>query len=92
MQELVPVVLGLGVGLAVGRRPRAWFAAAVAVASLVLGTLVAWATGELAHSIGYAIFDAGVIACTAVLAATAQRLAWQARRPDRDTSEGAGHG
>jgi hypothetical protein len=47
----------------------------VGVGSIVVGLLVAWIFGELARSVGYAIFDAGVVACTAVLAMAAQRLA-----------------
>ena len=92
MQELIPVVLGLGIGIAVGRRQRAQSAVAGLLASVLLGTLVAWVTGELSHSIGYAIFDSGIIACIAVLAVIAQRLAWRARRLDRGTTEGARHG
>ena len=92
MQELVPVVIGIGIGIAVGRRPRERLVMPGLLASLMLGTLVAWVTGELSHSIGYAIFDSGVIACTAVLAVMAQRIAWQARRRDQDQTQGAGHG
>jgi hypothetical protein len=92
MQELIPIVLGLGIGVAAGRHPGRRLATRALLASLVLGTMVAFVTGELAHSVGYAIFDSGVIACTAVLAVIAQRLAWRARRPDRDTTEGARHG
>jgi uncharacterized membrane protein len=82
MQELVPVVIGIVVGLVVGSRRRRNVAAAVIVTALVCGFLVAWAVGELARSVGYGFVDAGVIAVTTVLVMVAQRLV---NRDKRDT-------
>jgi hypothetical protein len=92
MQELIPVVIGIGLGMGVGRRPGRRVVIMALAACVLLGTAVAWLTGELAHSIGYAIFDSGVIACTGVLVVMAHRLAWQARRGIHDTSEGVRRG
>ena len=84
MQELVPVVIGIVIGVIAASRPRGQAVAGVGAAALVFGILVASATGELARSIGYAFFDAGVIACTAVLAIAAQRLV---HRTPRETAQ-----
>jgi hypothetical protein len=82
MQELVPVVIGIVVGLVAGSRPRGNVLAGVIVAALASGFLVAWVVGELAHSVGYGFVDAGVIALTAVLVMVAHRLV---NRDKRDT-------
>jgi hypothetical protein len=92
MQEFVPVVIGIAIGIVVGRRTTRRAVVAALAASLALGVLVAWMTGELAHSVGYAIFDAGVAACTAGLVVTAHRVALRASRTDQNTLKEAGRG
>jgi hypothetical protein len=73
MQELVPVAIGVVVGLFAGR--RSWGLRAALAAAPVLGGLVSWAVGELAESIAFAVLDTAVIAVTAVIVVAAQRLA-----------------
>jgi hypothetical protein len=75
MQELIPVLIGVVIGVGVGPRPGRLAVVSAGVAALVLGTLVAWVTGELAESIGYAFVDSAVLACTVALTVAAQRVA-----------------
>jgi uncharacterized membrane protein YeaQ/YmgE (transglycosylase-associated protein family) len=92
MQELVPVVIGIVIGIVAGPSPTRRRAIGAAVTSVALGVAVAAVAGELAQSVGYAVFDAGVIACTAALVVTAQRLARRTGRTQHDTQQEAGHG
>ena len=92
MQELVPVVIGIAIGMIVARRAGRGVVVAALLASLALGVLVAWVTGELARSIGYAIFDAGVVACTAGLVVTAYRVALRAGRANHNAPKEARRG
>lgn len=78
--EVVPVVLGIALGTVAGPGPGRRGILAGLGASLALGVLVAWASGELARSVGYAIFDTAVIACTGLLLVAAQRAVRVARR------------
>jgi hypothetical protein len=86
MQELVPLVLGTVIGIALGAKPGRGRVAAGAVASVVLGLCLAWAVGELAESIVYAFYDVGLTAGTAAAVVAARRVARRAR-PDRDTPQ-----
>jgi FtsH-binding integral membrane protein len=86
MQELVPLVLGTVIGIALGARPGRRALALGAALSAVLGVCLAWVVGELAESIVYAFYDVGLTAGTAAAVVVALR-AVRRRRPDRDTPQ-----
>lgn len=75
MQELVPVVIGVALGVVAGRRTGRWAWLLVLGAAPVLGVLVAWAVGELAESVAFAALDTVVVALTACIVVAAKRLA-----------------
>jgi high-affinity Fe2+/Pb2+ permease len=86
MQELVPLVLGTVIGVALRARPGRLAVLLGAASSVVLGVTLAWAVGELAESIVYAFYDAGLTAGTAAAVVVALRVV-RHRRPDRDTPQ-----
>jgi hypothetical protein len=86
MQELVPLVLGTVIGIALGARPGGRRVAVGAAASVVLGVCLAWAVGELAESIVYAFYDVGLTVGTAAAVVVALRVVRRGR-PDRDTPQ-----
>ncbi len=86
MQELVPLVLGTVIGIALGTRPGRRAIAAAAIGSVVLGVSLSWAMGELAESIGYALYDVGLTAGTAAAVVVAVRVV-RRTRPERDTPQ-----
>ena len=82
MQELVPLVSGFAVGLALGAlRPslRLWVGAALAV---VLGVLATVVTGELETSWAFVLVDIPLVALASVCGLlVARRVSPRATRP-----------
>ena len=75
MQELLPIIIGVSLGFVGGARPSRRAASVMASGAVIGGVLVAWLTGELAESIGFAFLDAAVALCALVLTVVARRVA-----------------
>jgi hypothetical protein len=75
VEEIFPVAAGVLVGLVTYRFSSVVRTALLAVLSLVLGFLAAWASGELAVSWVYVLIDALQVAVAAVMTGFAVK-AW----------------
>lgn len=78
MEEVFPVLAGVGVGLATYRLRAFWLKGVlVGTLGVVFGTIASWVSGELATSWIYLLIDTaqvvGVSVMTAVLAAVLRR-------------------
>ena len=79
MPVLIGVCLGFVAGPHPGRRAAGWMAAGAVTG----GVLVAWVTGELAESVGFALIDAGVALLALALTLVARRMTQRARKAAR---------
>jgi hypothetical protein len=79
MDEIFPVLAGVVVGLAIHHIASKMLSAVLVVmASLGLGALASWISGELAVSWAYLLVDAAQVLIAAVLTA-ALATAWRRR-------------
>jgi len=70
MEELVPLVAGVGLGLAVAPIPgKVWRASALAILGPLIGLACSWFAGELTTSLvfHYALFDASIVVLMAAV-------------------------
>ena len=83
MEEIVPVVCGIVVGLLTHRlSPAALRAVCVAVLSVAAGVFASWVTGELAVSWLYVLIDVAQVLVAGVLTSIAANR-WLAQSRQR---------
>jgi uncharacterized membrane protein AbrB (regulator of aidB expression) len=81
LQELVPLVSGFAVGLALGWLQPALRLPVGALLAVVLGTLATVVTGEFEVSWGFLLVDIPLVAAAATCGVlVARRAAWRAPR------------
>lgn len=82
MFEVLPVIGGLGAGFVVGGMTSGWLRwAGILVSGVIVGSLVALVSGELAESLGFLLVDVPVAVLAATVGAALARVREPAERP-----------